>query len=71
MQSVIQIEQAIAELNEADRSYLAKKILSSFDQPEQLTQQEKDLLDCRSSQMKSGKTPSISLSELKKRMGAA
>ena len=70
MSNVLEIEQAIAELPETDRSYLAKKILGSFDRPEELSQEEKDLLDRRSAEMKSGKVQPISLEELKNRLSS-
>ena len=68
MLSVLQIEQAIADLPEMDRSYLAKKILGSFEHPEKLTKQEQELLDHRSSEMRTGAVQGLSLSELKNRM---
>jgi len=69
MISVLEIEQAIGQLSRSDRSYLAKKILISFDEPEQISEEEKELLERRSNEVKNGLVKPLSLDELKSRIG--
>ena len=68
MTDVLEIEQAIAKLPEVDRLYLAKKILQGFGAPESLSREEKELLDRRSNEVKTGQVKPLSPQELKNRL---
>ena len=52
----------------ADRTYLTHKLIKSFDQPEVITQEEKELLDRRSKETRMDKVQSLTLQELRHRV---
>ncbi len=69
MTSVLEIEQALVKLPRIDRTHLVKSLLRSLDKPEYVSDEEKELLERRSNEVRTGLVTSLSLDELQSRVG--
>jgi putative addiction module component (TIGR02574 family) len=64
MATVIEMMDNVLELPRADRSYLAKKLLESLDRTDSLTENQRNMIDRRSVEMKNGKINPLSMEQL-------
>lgn len=64
MATVIEMMDSVLELPRADRSYLAKKLLESLDRTDSLTENQRNMIDRRSVEMKNGKISPLSMEQL-------
>ncbi len=64
MATVIEMMDNVLELPRADRSYLAKKLLESLDRTDSLTENQRNMIDRRSVELKNGKITPLNMEQL-------
>ena len=64
MATVMEMMDNVLELPRADRSYLAKKLLESLDRTDSLTENQRNMIDRRSVEMKNGQINPLSMEQL-------
>ncbi len=69
MTNILEIEQAVVKLPRVDRAHLAKSLLRSLDKQDHVSDEEKELFERRSNEMRTGLVNSLNLDELKSRVG--